>query len=53
MKKLYSDKSYYDTIKNNAKKYASEKLSKDSVGEIVKERVESIYKRAYARSLNK
>ena len=46
MKKLYSDKEFYNRIKENGLKSINEQLSKESVGKIVNERINAIYNKA-------
>lgn len=43
MKKLYSDKEFYNRIKENGLKSINEQLSKESVGKIVNKRINAIY----------
>ena len=46
MKKLYSDKEFYNRIKENGLKSINEQLSKESVGKIVNKRINAIYNKA-------
>lgn len=46
MKKLYSDKEFYNRIKENGLKNINEQLSKESVGKIVNKRINAIYNKA-------
>lgn len=50
MRKLYTDREFYNKIRDNALKSINNQLSKESVGKIIKKRINAIYNKALKNS---